>query len=301
MNTTVSKGAFCLLFAASLAVAGCSSNVPDDAEEIDGKVTGVSDLAELEETLALTKDVQDEQGRWSRPDSKLTAGPCYQKTAGGPEAAAYEVRRYKNGAVVAEKKGAPYVGTRRPVSCVDVDDDDGETLELSGFKLDAAIRYRIGKPTGREGAAGSSYTSFSHGHIRYVSQFCQGYDENDPSQIGGKCLAEVKFPGSGEEPASLLALVYHYAWKDAVSKNRYSFKDDAFGRFVSSTAEHHGTLLSFEKLDARFVRAGDGGGSLLFILPKVRNDSSDKGSALVSCSYGTDNDPGVHCTGLGEK
>lgn len=165
--------------------AGCSAASPEPGPVGGGEdeVVGVTDLKELESLLGLQAD-KKVNGKWSRGDDKLTAGGCYaqKKGPGASEPESWEFRRYANGAAFFRKKDTgPASGDKRPVACVDIDLAEGpgagQTIALDGFGLDAAVRYKLGKPTGFDGGAGQMYFAFSEGalKIRSSDSYCDLY------------------------------------------------------------------------------------------------------------------------------
>jgi hypothetical protein len=162
-----------VLASASFAIAGCSAADETTADDSDA-LTGVTDLSALETELGLVKDVKaaGAAGTWTRPDAKLTAGPCYKQTMAGDFAASYEFRRYTKGAAFFSKLGAaPGEGDKRLVACVDIDvadDPSGDgpaTFALSGVALDSAMRYHLGRASGSEGGLGHLWIDFDRGEV----------------------------------------------------------------------------------------------------------------------------------------
>jgi hypothetical protein len=298
-----------VLATVSVTTFGCSANDSSVDESADA-VTGVTDLTEVEAAFGLVKDFKDAQGNWSRPPSKLENGPCFKKLRGGPDGASYEFRRYTNGAAFFKRENAGAAsGPRRPVLCMDVDlavpGLPGEsTLEFSDLELDAAIRYRIGRPEGLEGAAGSTYSGFENGYFRYTNMFCDGhFDALGKNALESGCLSEVKFPGSNGTDASLVTLVYQYAWKNAQGTDLYSFQDDPVGRYVSTDGDASVQHLRFEKLDAHRIApspSSPAGPTEMLAITRKGVDMGIVQAALAVCSRTPVGDGrySVSCAGL---
>lgn len=298
-----------LFVAGVTSLAGCStetasSDVASGGDEQD--ITGVTDLSELESAFGLSKDTKDAQGNWGRHKDILTNGPCYKRTVGGPDGASYQFRRYSSGAAFFKKLGAgPQSGDERPVVCVDVDRwgiEGVSTMEVDDFQVDSAIRYRLGAPTGGDGAAGSYYEGFANGHFRFSNWYCseQPFEPLNQSAFGSSCLSEVTFPGGNGVDADLVTLVYQYAHKHAVGTDRFSTLNDAAGRFVSmegswETKEVH---LHFERLDAHLTRF-ENGSRAIFLTPKGTEPSINL--AVAACLISASGDDGrstYGCNGL---
>jgi len=271
----------------------------------------VMDLSELEQTLNLTKDSKDPNGNWYRGDDKLKAGPCYQKLMAGADSASYELRRYGEGAAFFKKQGAGVAsGSDRPILCLDVDAwyDDGttkgvnQTLEVSGIELDAVLRYRIGRPTGGDGAAGTFYSEYQYGDVTTHGGYCpEGWDAAKPEGLSTYCFGRIQAPGMNQGDGGLQVLVYQYANKHAVSSNRYSMSSDPVGRFVRMEGDYENQILHFEKIDAKLTTkvsksVNDPSGDILTLLSK-------DGAVLAKCdrtSVSTNENDffKVECTGL---
>jgi hypothetical protein len=287
-----------VLVGASLATFGCSGNADSETDDSEDAVTGVTDLTELEAAFHLQKDTKDAQGNWSRGPGKLKGGPCYKKLVGSAGGANFEFRRYSEGAAFFRKGNTGAAsGEKRPILCVDIDTDwgNGATLEVSELEIDAAIRYRLGRPSGSEGAAGSTYQGFQYGYFRYRNAYCNGFDPATKKGLEMECLGEVSFPGSANAAPESVLLAYQYAWKVGKGSNVYSFQDDPVGRYVSSDGDH----IRFEKVDAhRFVA----GNKENFALTPKNSDGNVAGRALALCSRSSAaGEPGTRpmtCRGL---
>lgn len=158
----------------TFALVGCSQEANDAQTSGDNEVVGVTDLKELEQGLGLTVDTRT-NGAWSRGDDKLTKGSCYQELKGpnAKEPQNYEFRRYSKGAAFFRKANTGAAsGDKRPVTCVDVDIERGqgpggtETISVDGFMLDAALRYKLGRPTGYDAGMSHLYFAFNEGAVQ---------------------------------------------------------------------------------------------------------------------------------------
>jgi hypothetical protein len=298
--TMTSKSFFvsCALALGAVSTAvGCSSPTSEPAAaSSDDALTSVFDLSELEQTLNLSKDSKDPTGKWYRGDDKLKAGPCYQKLIAGTGGQDYEFRRYSEGAAFFKKQGAGFAsGSDRPILCLDIDAwyDDGsekgvnETLEVSGIELDAVLRYRLGRPTGGDGAAGTFYSEYQYGDVTTHGGYCsEGFDAAKPEGLSSFCFGRIQAPGMNQGDGGLQVLVYQYANNHAVSSNRYSMSSDPVGRFVRMEGDYENQILHFENPS----------GDILTLLSK-------NGTVLAKCdrtSVSTNENDffRVECTGL---
>jgi hypothetical protein len=294
------------LGAVSTAV-GCSSPTSEPAAaSSDDALTSVMDLSEVEGMLNLSKDSKDPSGNWYRGDDKLKAGPCYQKLIAGTGGQDYEFRRYSEGAAFFKKQGAGFAsGSDRPLLCLDVDVwyDDGsqkgvnETLEVSGIELDAILRYRLGRPTGGDGAAGTFYSEYQYGNVTTHGGYCPqtGFDPNSADALSLFCFGDISAPGISQGNGGLQLMIYQYAYKHAVRGNAFSMAADPVGRFIRMEGDWNHQVIHFEKLDG-IADVKDDGHQTLSI---VRKD----GLVLASCTRDAvstnENDfYKVQCTGL---
>lgn len=287
---------------------GCAASEPGAASN-DDAITGVTDLSEMESALGLYGDTKDTHGNYERPEAKLEAGPCYVKLMKGPDAANYELRRYTTGAAFFKKEGAGLAsGAERPVLCVDVDVDASEngdgaqTIMVSDIEIDSVLRYRLGAPTGGDGAAGTFYDDFQNGAVSYHGGYCPENSSFDPlaaNAMSTFCFGEVKFPGDSGADGRLQLLVYEFASKKAAKTNRYSMAADPVGRFVSMQGDYTSQHIRFEHLDGHSSQNKDGTVTTIAITPK-NSDNDIAAKALVTCTIAqTDNEVyDVKCTGI---
>jgi hypothetical protein len=288
---------------------GCAaSSSESSAPSNDNAITGVTDLSEMEAALGLYGDTKDAHGAYERPEAKLVAGPCYAKLMKGPSAAEYELRRYTSGAAFFKKAGAGVAsGDERPVLCVDVDVDDAEgdgpqTIMVSDIEIDSVLRYRLGAPTGGDGAAGTFYDDFTNGAVSYHGGYCPektGFDPLSPDAMKTFCFGEVKFPGDNGADGRLQLLVYQFASKNAAATNRYSMSADPVGRFVSMEGDGANQHIRFEHLDGHSSQNKDGTVTTIAITPK-NSDAAIATNAIVTCTIAqTDNEIyDVKCKGI---
>lgn len=280
-----------LALIATATVMACSTSSASEESATGGEqaVTGVSDLAEVEAALGLVPDRADASGHGTRPEAKLTAGPCYQKWG-----AAAGIYRYQNGAAFFRTawstpgSSGSTSEVRKAVLCVDVDVEfDGEavTVSVPDIELDAALRYHLGAPKGGDAAMGTTYSSFAFGDVKYHPLACpaDGLDPLAPEAMTTRCFGGIDFPGNREASRSLQLLVYRYAWMKALATNRFTMRSDAVGRFVSMEGDAEDQHLRFEKLDGHAKTFEDGRITKIAITPKG-SDGDVEGRALVSCT-----------------
>ena len=279
-----------LVLASLSLVAGCSASASDAAAADESEITGVTDLSELEAAMILEKDVKDASGNYQRSEAKLQAGPCYQKLMTGADAANVQFRRYTNGAAFFKKPGSgPSSGAERPVLCVDVDvsydGDADDTLMVSDIEVDAVLRYRLGAPTGGDGALGTFYNEFKNGAVKYHGAFCPegGFDPLAAGALGSYCFGGADFPGGKDANGALMLLVYQYAFKTAQATDRFSAQADRVGRFVSMEGDYENQHMRFEKMDGHASRSADGNVQKISLTPK-NSDASIATKAVVSCT-----------------
>lgn len=246
-----------------LGAVGCAATpASEPAAASDDALTGVMDLSEMESMLGLYKDEKDQNGAWYRSEEKLKSGPCYQKLIAGPSGADYQFRRYTTGAAFFKKAGAGFAsGDDRPIFCVDVDTwyDDGtqegfyDTLSISDIEIDAVLRYRLGAPTGGDGAAGTFYDEFQYGDVTTHGAYCPetGFDPLTPEALSSYCFGSISAPGISSANGGLQVMVYQYAYEHALTSDRFSMAADPIGRFISMEGTWEDQTIHFEKADAR--------------------------------------------------
>lgn len=287
-------------------IVGCSANASSEdanAGASDDALTGINDLSEMEAALGLNKDEKNADGSWNRPQAKLENGPCYKKLVAGPNGSQYEFRRYYEGAAFFKKQGAgAQSGSDRPVLCVDVDitydggntNEYQDTIEVSDIEIDSVLRYRLGKPTGGDGAAGTFYDGFVGGYVSYHGGYCpkDGWDATDAKMLDSWCFGAIDFPGNNEANGDLQLMVYQFAYNRASASSRFSMKNDAAGRFVSMEGNFEKQTIHFEKVDASAERDSEGNHQALTIRSK-------SGATLAHCEIvNGDETQKATCTGL---
>jgi hypothetical protein len=237
--------------------------------------------------LNLQKDSKDQNGHWYRGDDKLKAGPCYQKLMTGAAATQYEFRRYSEGAAFFKKENTGFAtGSDRPLLCLDVDAwyDDGTqngvntTYEVSGIELDAVLRYRLGRPTGGDGAAGTFYSEYQYGDVTTHGGYCpqEGFDATKPEALSTYCFGRISAPGLQNANGGLQIMVYQYANAHASQHARFSMADDAVGRFIRMEGDYENQTLHFENIDAKATQGKNGQADQLTLLKKT-------GEVIIRC------------------
>jgi hypothetical protein len=309
MTSTRFLVSFALVVGSMTAAVGCASPSHEEAAGSGEAITGVTDLSEMESALGLFRDTPDPTThKYERTEAKLAAGPCYVKWMTGANAGQYELRRYTTGAAFFKKAGPGLAaGDERPVLCVDVDVDNGDnkgttyTTAVSDIEIDAVLRYRLGAPTGGDGAAGTFYDDFQNGTVSTHGGYCpqSGFDPLAKDAMSTFCFGHVEFPGGKEMSGELQLLVYQYAYKNNKATNRYSFAADPVGRFISMEGDYSNQHVRFEHVDGHMTSNADDSVRTITITPKG-SDASIAKSAIATCTISNTQDEryNVTCSGI---
>jgi hypothetical protein len=148
-----------LALAAALLCGCAAAPIPGGEEERADDLVGVADLALIERTFGLERDVKVD-GVFTRDPAR---GRCLAAYPGA------QLRRYKTGAAFFSPHRAddPERGHDRPVQCVDLDEPG---MALDGVALDAVFRFDLGRPLGFDAAPGGEiYVGFERGALHVLT------------------------------------------------------------------------------------------------------------------------------------